>query len=55
LIEGYSQLTAEMIRLAPVYAAAYPLRGRLRRQAWHNRQPIGARPSARGHRGAVRF
>jgi uncharacterized protein (DUF433 family) len=27
LIEGYPRLTAEMIRLAPVYAAAYPLRG----------------------------
>jgi uncharacterized protein (DUF433 family) len=26
LIEGYPRLTAEMIRLAPVYAAAYPLR-----------------------------
>jgi uncharacterized protein (DUF433 family) len=26
LIEGYPRLTDEMIRLAPVYAAAYPLR-----------------------------
>ena len=32
LIESYPRLTAEMIRLAPVFAAAYPLRGRPRRQ-----------------------
>jgi uncharacterized protein (DUF433 family) len=40
LIEGYPRLTAEMIRLAPVYAAAYPLRGRPRSQPWHDRQPV---------------
>jgi uncharacterized protein (DUF433 family) len=40
LIEGYPRLTAEMIRLAPVYAAAYPLRGRPRRQPWRDRQPV---------------
>jgi uncharacterized protein (DUF433 family) len=40
LIEGYPRLTAEMIRLAPVYAAAYPLRGRPRRQPWRDRQPL---------------
>src|SRR5437868_2552196 len=34
LMEGYPRLTAEMIRLAPVYAAAYPLRGRSRKQTW---------------------
>ena len=27
MIEGYPRLTAEMVRLAPLYAAAYPLRG----------------------------
>src|SRR5262245_3592593 len=32
LIESYPRLTTEMIRLAPVYAAAYPLRGRPRKQ-----------------------
>jgi uncharacterized protein (DUF433 family) len=40
LIEGYPRLTAEMIRLAPVYAAAYPLQRTLYRQPWHHRQPI---------------
>jgi uncharacterized protein (DUF433 family) len=40
LIEGYPRLTAEMIRLAPVYAAAYPLRGRPRRQPWRELQPV---------------
>jgi uncharacterized protein (DUF433 family) len=39
LNEGYPRLTAEMIRLAPVYAAAYPLRGRPRRQPWRGQQP----------------
>jgi uncharacterized protein (DUF433 family) len=39
LIERYPRLTAEMIRLAPVYAAAYPLRGRPRRQPWRDEQP----------------
>jgi uncharacterized protein (DUF433 family) len=40
LLEGYPRLTAEMIRLAPVYAAAYPLRGRPRRQPWRDQQPV---------------
>ena len=40
LIEGYPHLTAEMIRLAPIYAAAYPLRGRPRRQPWRDQQPV---------------
>jgi uncharacterized protein (DUF433 family) len=40
LIESYPRLNAEMIRLAPVYAAAYPLRGRPRRQPWHDQQPV---------------
>jgi uncharacterized protein (DUF433 family) len=39
LIESYPRLTAEMIRLAPVYAAAYPLRDRLRKQPWSD-QPV---------------
>ncbi|WP_299688183.1 DUF433 domain-containing protein [Hydrocarboniphaga sp.] len=34
---GYPRLTAEMIQLAPVYAAAYPQRGRPRRQPWQDR------------------
>jgi uncharacterized protein (DUF433 family) len=40
LLAGYPRLTAEMIRLAPVYAAAYPRRGRTRRQPWRDNQPV---------------
>jgi len=40
LKESYPRLTAEMIRLAPVYSAAYPLRGRPRRQPWRDQQPV---------------
>jgi len=40
LIEGYPRLTAEMIQLAPVYAAAYPLRARPRRQPWRDGLPV---------------
>jgi uncharacterized protein (DUF433 family) len=39
-LDSYPWLTAEMIRLAPVYAAAYPLRGRPRKQPWHDRPPV---------------
>ena len=40
LIEAYPCLTAEMIRLAPVYAAAYPLRAPRRKQPWRDQQPV---------------
>ncbi|MGH7079987.1 MAG: DUF433 domain-containing protein [Acetobacteraceae bacterium] len=40
LLEGYPRLTAEMIRLAQVYAAAYPLRGRPRHQPWRELKPV---------------
>src|SRR5205807_4059001 len=40
LIDSYPRLTAEMIRLAPVYAGPYPLRGRPRRQPWRDQQPV---------------
>ena len=39
LLEDYPRLTAEMVRLAPNYAAAYPLRGRPRAQPWHDQPP----------------
>jgi hypothetical protein len=39
-MESYPRLTAEMIRLAPVYAAAYPLRGPKRKLPWRDRQPV---------------
>jgi uncharacterized protein (DUF433 family) len=38
LMEGYPRLKAEMIRLAPAYAAAYPLRGRPRQQPWRDQK-----------------
>ena len=46
LLESYPSLTAEMIRLAPVYAAAYPLRGRPRVRPWRDTPPVrsGSRP-----------
>jgi hypothetical protein len=55
LIESYPRLTAEMIQLAPVYAAAYPLRGRPRNQplARSKADPPNA-PRARHHHGVVR-
>ena len=40
LLSDYPRLTDEMVRLAPVYAAAYPLRGRPRKQPWHDRPPV---------------
>lgn len=40
LLEAYPRLTTEMIRLAPVYAAAYPLRGRPRNQPWRDQKPV---------------
>jgi uncharacterized protein (DUF433 family) len=40
LLEGYPRLTAEMVHLAPTYAAAYPLRGRPRAQPWHGQPPV---------------
>ncbi len=40
LLDSYPRLTAEMMRLAPVYAAAYPLRGRPRQQPWRAHRPM---------------
>ena len=40
LLAGYPRLTAEMIELAPIYAATYPLRGRVRQQPWRDRAPV---------------
>jgi uncharacterized protein (DUF433 family) len=40
LLESYPRLTAEMIRLAPLHAAAHPLRGRRRKQPWRHHQPV---------------
>lgn len=40
LLHDYPRLTAELVALAPIYAAAYPLRGRRRAQPWHDHPPI---------------
>jgi uncharacterized protein (DUF433 family) len=40
ILKAYPRLTAEMVRLAPVYAQAYPMRGRPRSQPWRNRPPV---------------
>ena len=40
LLEDYPSISAEMLRLAPIYAAAYPIRGRPRRQPWHDHPPV---------------
>jgi uncharacterized protein (DUF433 family) len=39
LLKAYPRLTAELIQLACLYAAAYPLRGRPRTQPWHECPP----------------
>src|SRR6516225_7716153 len=40
LIKSYPRLTAEMIRLAPLCAATYPLRGSEHRMPWRDQQPV---------------
>ena len=40
LRQAYPRLTTEMVRLAPLYAAAYPARGRPRTQPWHGAAPV---------------
>jgi len=40
ILEAYPRITAEMVRLAPAYAQAYPIRGRPRSQPWRDRQPV---------------
>jgi uncharacterized protein (DUF433 family) len=40
LRHSYPRLTAGMVRLAPLYAAAYPPRGRPRTEPWHGAQAI---------------
>jgi addiction module HigA family antidote len=40
LLDDYPRLTAEMISLARPYASAYPLRGRTRKQPWHDGRPV---------------
>jgi uncharacterized protein (DUF433 family) len=40
ILKAYPRLTPEMIHLAPVYAQAYPLRGRPRKQSRHDYSPV---------------
>jgi uncharacterized protein (DUF433 family) len=40
LLEAYPRLTVEMLELAPIYASAYPLRGRPRGQPWYGQRPV---------------
>jgi uncharacterized protein (DUF433 family) len=40
ILKAYPRLTPEMIHLAPVYAQAYPLRGRPRKQPWQDHPPL---------------
>jgi uncharacterized protein (DUF433 family) len=40
LLAGYPRLTAEMIGIAPIYAEAYPPRGRPRTQSWQDQPPL---------------
>jgi uncharacterized protein (DUF433 family) len=39
ILRAYPRITAEMVRSAPGYAQAYPIRGRPRSQPWRDRQP----------------
>ena len=49
LIESYPRLNAAMIRLAPIYAAAYPPRGRPRRQPWRDQHGPVCASHSRGN------
>ena len=55
LRNGYPRLTQEMVRLAPIYAGAHPLRGRPRKRPWRSRAeksmflaPLGDTARSRG-------
>jgi uncharacterized protein (DUF433 family) len=40
ILKAYPRLTPEMVRLAPAYTQAYPLRGRPRKQPWQDHPPL---------------
>jgi uncharacterized protein (DUF433 family) len=40
ILKAYPRLTAEMVRSAPGYTQAYPIRGRPRSQPWRDRPPV---------------
>jgi uncharacterized protein (DUF433 family) len=40
LLESYPRVTAEMIRLAPVCAAAHPFRAHPHNQPWRDQKPL---------------
>jgi len=40
ILKAYPRITSEMVRVAPVYAQAYPIRGRPRVQPWRDRLSV---------------
>ena len=40
ILKAYPRITVEMVRSAPGYALAYPIRGRPRSQPWRDRPPV---------------
>ena len=40
ILKAYPRLTTDMIRLAPIYAQAYPLRGRPRKHPWQDAEAV---------------
>src|SRR5277367_6582296 len=40
ILKAYPRITVEMVRLAPAYTQAYPIRGRPRSQPWRDRPPV---------------
>ena len=44
ILKAYPRITTEMVRLAPVYAQAYPIRGRPCSQPWRDRPPVVRAP-----------
>jgi uncharacterized protein (DUF433 family) len=40
ILKAYPRVTAEMVRFAPAYAQAYPVRGRPRSQPWRDRPRV---------------
>jgi uncharacterized protein (DUF433 family) len=40
ILKSYPRVTVEMVRSAPGYAQAYPIRGRPRSRPWRDRPPV---------------
>jgi uncharacterized protein (DUF433 family) len=48
ILEGYPTLSPEMVAMAPLYARAFPRRGRPGRHPWQTNPGPGKRPRGRG-------